>query len=104
MIQLNAAGKRYGHKLLFEAADLLITPRDRVGLVGANGTGKTTLLRILAGLETVDYGSTSVAKGISAGYLPQDGLTRGCRILSANSSTSHPAWQRSTTPQPSMNR
>src|SRR5690242_13011316 len=75
MIQLNAAGKRYGHKLLFEAADLLITPRDRVGLVGANGTGKTTLLRILAGLETLDYGSTSVAKGISAGYLPQDGLT-----------------------------
>jgi len=75
MIQLNSAGKRYGHKLLFEGADLLITPRDRVGLVGANGTGKTTLLRILAGLETVDYGSTSVAKGISAGYLPQDGLS-----------------------------
>jgi ATP-binding cassette subfamily F protein 3 len=75
MIQLNSAGKRYGHKLLFDGADLLITPRDRVGLVGANGTGKTTLLKVLAGLETVDYGSTSVAKGISAGYLPQDGLT-----------------------------
>jgi ATP-binding cassette subfamily F protein 3 len=75
MIQLNDAGKRYGHKLLFEAADLLITPRDRVGLVGANGTGKSTLLKILAGVETLDYGSVSVAKGISAGYLPQDGLT-----------------------------
>jgi ATP-binding cassette subfamily F protein 3 len=75
MIQLNAAGKRYGHKLLFEAADLLITPRDRVGLVGANGTGKSTLLKILAGVETLDYGNVSVAKGISAGYLPQDGLT-----------------------------
>ncbi|HUK47117.1 MAG TPA: ABC-F family ATP-binding cassette domain-containing protein [Terriglobales bacterium] len=75
MIQLNSAGKRYGHKLLFEGADLLITPRDRVGLVGANGTGKSTLLKILAGLETLDYGSVSVAKGISAGYLPQDGLT-----------------------------
>src|SRR5260370_20137521 len=75
MIQLNAAGKRYGHKLLFEAADLLITPRDRVGLVGANGTGKSTLLKILAEVETLDYGSISLAKGISAGYLPQDGLT-----------------------------
>src|SRR5579864_6320917 len=75
MIQLNSAGKRFGHKLLFDGADLLITPRDRVGLVGANGTGKTTLLKVLAGLETVDYGSASVAKGISAGYLPQDGLT-----------------------------
>jgi len=75
MIQLNAAGKRYGHKLLFEAADLLITPRDRVGLVGANGTGKSTLLKILAGVETLDYGNVNVTKGISAGYLPQDGLT-----------------------------
>jgi ATP-binding cassette subfamily F protein 3 len=75
MIQLSAAGKRYGHKLLFEGADWMITPRDRVGLVGANGTGKSTVMRILAGLETLDYGSLSTAKGISAGYLPQDGLT-----------------------------
>ena len=75
MIQLNSAGKRYGHKLLFEGADLLLTPKDRIGLVGANGTGKSTLLKILTGWETLDYGSASVAKGISAGYLPQDGLT-----------------------------
>jgi len=75
MIQLNSAGKRYGHKLLFDGVDLLITPHDRVGLVGANGTGKSTFLKILAGAETLDYGSVSVAKGITAGYLPQDGLT-----------------------------
>jgi ATP-binding cassette subfamily F protein 3 len=75
MIQLNSAGKRYGHKLLFDGADLLIAPRDRVGLVGANGTGKSTLLKILGGAETLDYGSVSVAKGISFGYLPQDGLS-----------------------------
>src|SRR3984893_3898354 len=74
MIQLSSAGKRYGHKLLFEGADWMITPRDRVGLVGANGTGKSTLLKILAGLESLDYGSVSRAKGISAGDLPQDGL------------------------------
>jgi ATP-binding cassette, subfamily F, member 3 len=83
MIQLNAAGKRYGHKLLFDGADLLITPRDRVGLVGANGTGKSTFLKILAGLETLDYGSVSVAKGISAGYLPQDGLSLTGRTVFA---------------------
>ena len=75
MIQLSSAGKRYGHKLLFEGVDWLITNRDRVGLVGANGTGKSTLLKILGGLETLDYGSISIAKGISAGYLPQEGLT-----------------------------
>jgi ATP-binding cassette subfamily F protein 3 len=83
MIQLNSAGKRYGHKLLFEGADLLITQRDRVGLVGANGTGKSTFLKILAGLETLDYGSVSLAKGITAGYLPQDGLTLTGRTVFA---------------------
>ena len=75
MIQLSAAGKRYAHKLLFENVDWLVTAQDRVGLVGANGTGKSTLLKILGGLETVDYGSLSVTRGISAGYLPQDGLS-----------------------------
>jgi len=74
MIQLTGAGKRFGHKLLFDGADWQINPRDRIGLVGANGTGKTTMLRVLAGLETLDYGSHQGMKSISAGYLPQDGL------------------------------
>ena len=51
MIQLTAAGKRFGPKILFQELDWLVTPHDRVGLVGANGTGKTTLLKILAGLS-----------------------------------------------------
>ncbi|HLV86825.1 MAG TPA: ABC-F family ATP-binding cassette domain-containing protein [Candidatus Sulfotelmatobacter sp.] len=75
MIQLAGAGKRFGHKLLFENADWLITPNDRVGLVGANGTGKSTIMKILAGLDTLDYGALTTTKGTSAGYLPQDGLT-----------------------------
>jgi ATP-binding cassette subfamily F protein 3 len=83
VIQLSSAGKRYGHKLLFEGADWMITPRDRVGLVGANGTGKSTLLRILAGTESLDYGSVRRAKGISAGYLPQDGLALSGRTVFA---------------------
>jgi ATP-binding cassette subfamily F protein 3 len=83
MIQLSGAGKRFGHKLLFENVDWLITPRDRVGLVGGNGTGKSTLMKILAGLDTFDYGSISVAKGTTAGYLPQDGLTLSGRTVFA---------------------
>jgi len=75
MIQLSGAGKRYGHKLLFENANWLITPESRIGLVGANGTGKSTIMKILAGSESLDYGGISRAKGISTGYLPQDGLT-----------------------------
>jgi ATP-binding cassette, subfamily F, member 3 len=83
MIQLSGAGKRYGHKLLFENADWLITPESRIGLVGANGTGKSTIMKMLAGLESLDYGSISRAKGISAGYLPQDGLTLSGRSIFA---------------------
>ena len=75
MIQLSSAGKRFGHKLLFDGVDWMITSRDRIGLVGANGTGKSTLMKVLAGMEGLDYGSISTAKGISAGYLPQDGLS-----------------------------
>jgi ATP-binding cassette, subfamily F, member 3 len=83
MIQLSGAGKRFGHKLLFENTDWLITPRDRVGLVGANGTGKSTLMKVLAGLDTLDYGSLIVAKGTTAGYLPQDGLSLSGRSVFA---------------------
>ena len=83
MIQLSGAGKRYGHKLLFENADWLITPESRIGLVGANGTGKSTVMKILAGSESLDYGTISRAKGISTGYLPQDGLTLTGRTIFA---------------------
>jgi ATP-binding cassette, subfamily F, member 3 len=83
MIQLSGAGKRFGHKLLFENADWLITPRDRIGLVGGNGTGKSTLMKVLAGMDTFDYGSLTIAKGTSVGYLPQDGLTLSGRSVFA---------------------
>src|ERR1700730_9852936 len=83
MIQLQGAGKRFGHKLLFEDCDWLITPKERTGLVGANGTGKSTLLKILCGLETLDYGEVTFAKGITQGYLPQDGLTLTGRTVFA---------------------
>src|SRR3982075_111953 len=83
MIQLSGAGKGFGHKLLFENADWLITPNDRVGLVGANGTGKSTLMKVLAGLDTLDYGALTIAKGTTAGYLPQDGLSLSGRTVFA---------------------
>ena len=81
MLQLTGARKRFGEKLLFEGLDWLITPQDRVGLVGGNGSGKTTLLKILAGLELVDGGEITRQKGLTIGYLPQDGLTLSGRSV-----------------------
>jgi ATP-binding cassette subfamily F protein 3 len=83
MIQLTAAGKRFGPKILFQELDWLITPHDRVGLVGANGTGKTTLLKVLSGMESLDYGTITQQRGIECGYLPQDGLSLSGRTVFA---------------------
>ncbi len=83
MLQLAQAGKRFGPKILFQDLDWLITAHDRVGLVGANGTGKSTLLKVLAGTESLDYGSLSRQKGIVCSYLPQDGLTLSGRTVFA---------------------
>jgi ATP-binding cassette subfamily F protein 3 len=83
MIQLSSAGKRFGPKLLFDNLDWLITPHDRVGLVGANGTGKSTLLKVLGGIESLDYGSIISARNTTFGYLPQDGLQLSGRSVFA---------------------
>ncbi len=74
MLQLTSAGKRFGPRTLFEGANWLVTPGERTALVGANGTGKSTLLKTLAGLESLDYGTLDRARNATIGYLPQDGL------------------------------
>ncbi len=81
MLQLSGAGKRFGHKLLFEDVNWLVTPNERTGLVGGNGTGKSTLLKILAGIEGLDYGQRTHIKGMTLGYLPQDGLALSGRSV-----------------------
>src|ERR1700722_14740080 len=74
MLQLSAAGKRFGPRVLFENADWLITPNEKTALVGANGTGKSTLLKVLAGVESLDYGSLQRTRGMTIGDLPPVGL------------------------------
>ena len=81
MIQITAAKMRYGDRVLFSGLDWLISPGDRVGVVGANGAGKSTLLKILNGMEHLDSGSIAMQKGIRIGYLPQDGLTLSSRTV-----------------------
>jgi ATP-binding cassette subfamily F protein 3 len=87
MIQLTGASKRFGPKVLFEELDWLVTPNERTGIVGANGTGKSTLLKILAGIDSLEGGTKAVMKGVTVGYLPQDGLTLSGRSVFAECMT-----------------
>jgi ATP-binding cassette, subfamily F, member 3 len=81
MLQLSGAGKRFGPRLLFENADWLITPTEKTALVGANGAGKSTLMKILGGMDSLDYGGVQRMRGMSIGYLPQDGLALSGRTV-----------------------
>ena len=74
MLSLQNAGKRFGPRVLFLEANWLIRNHEKTALVGANGAGKSTLMKVLAGLETLDYGTAQQTRGMSIGYLPQEGL------------------------------
>ena len=63
--------KNYNERWLFRGINFGILKGDKVALVGQNGTGKTTLMNILAGLVPADEGTVSIRKGISVGYLFQ---------------------------------
>jgi ATP-binding cassette subfamily F protein 3 len=81
MLQIKGLGKAFRGEWLFRSLDLQVNDRDRIGLVGDNGTGKSTLMKIIAGLLPADEGEVIGAKDLSFGYLPQDGLCLQGRTL-----------------------
>lgn len=62
----------YGNQRLLEEVTLAVSAGEKVGLVGRNGCGKTSLLKILAGVERPDSGDLSLRRGLRMGYLPQE--------------------------------
>lgn len=72
ILTLEQITKTHGEKTLFRDVTLGIHEGDKIGIIGINGTGKTTLLKIIAGLEEVDEGTITKARGIHIGYLPQN--------------------------------
>jgi len=71
MIQLQGISKSFGERVLFEDINIVVGPRERVGLVGRNGMGKSTLFRIILGEEKEDEGSIAIPKGYRIGALEQ---------------------------------
>jgi ATP-binding cassette subfamily F protein 3 len=71
MISVDNLWKGYGPQVLFEGISFKINPRERVGLVGRNGHGKTTLLRLITGEEESDKGAIVIPKNYRIGYVTQ---------------------------------
>ena len=71
LLQIDTLTKSFGDKLLFQEISFGVAQGDRIGLIARNGTGKTTLLNIIAGIEPYDSGRVVFRNDISFAYLPQ---------------------------------
>ena len=87
--------KTFGEKVIFDNLTFGIDDKDKIGVIGVNGTGKSTLLKIIAGDEEADSGTVTKMNGLRVGYLPQipifednevvmDYMNRICSISNAN--------------------
>lgn len=71
LLSAEKISKSYSEKALFSQISLGISEGEKIGLIGVNGTGKSTLLKVIAGIETPDEGKITRVNGLRTGYLPQ---------------------------------
>ena len=81
VISLQNISKSFGDTPVLDGLSVAFERGERVGLVGSNGAGKSTVLRIIAGREKADTGVVHVARGVRLGYLPQEANFRSDRTL-----------------------
>ncbi len=84
MLSVNELTLSYGNQRLLEGVTLAVNEGEKVGLVGRNGCGKTSLLKILAGVERADSGELSLRRGLRIGYLPQEFELEGTQTVLEN--------------------
>jgi ATP-binding cassette subfamily F protein 3 len=72
MVSVNSVTVSFGGYNLFDNVSFLINPKDRIGLAGKNGAGKSTMLKLLAGHQSPTKGEVTIPKDCKIGYLPQD--------------------------------
>src|SRR3954468_9724170 len=75
---------RYNERAILDSATMGVQERDRIGLVGRNGAGKTTFLRILAGLQSPDSGEVARQRDLVVSYLPQDFMLDATKSIYEN--------------------
>lgn len=82
LLSAEAITKSYREGNLLDGVSLYLEEGDKAGIIGINGTGKSTLLKIIAGVEQPDSGSVVTASGVRVGYLPQNpNFTAGITVL-----------------------
>ena len=72
MIFVEKLNKQFGSKIIFRDVSFHLRPKEKVGLIGENGTGKTTLFKVIIGRESLDSGQVTLRKGLRYGLLEQD--------------------------------
>ncbi len=81
MIDLSNISLQFGGKYLFNTVNYKINSGDKISLVGANGTGKSSFLKLLTGELLPESGTITKQKGVTTGYLPQDNVTHSGKAL-----------------------
>jgi len=71
MVSVDGLTVEFSERVLFDSVSFVVNNKDRIGLVGRNGAGKSTMLKIFAGIQKPTHGAVSVPKDVSIGYLPQ---------------------------------
>ena len=72
LLSIENLAKSYGERVLFEKASFGVDEGDKIGLIGVNGTGKSTFLKVVAGVEPPDAGKINWASNVQVGWLPQN--------------------------------
>jgi len=94
MISVNSATVSFGGFNLFDNISFLINPKDRIGLAGRNGAGKSTMLKLLAGEQPPTKGEIAIPRECKIGYLPQDMTHQHGRTVFAETETAYAEVQK----------
>jgi ATP-binding cassette subfamily F protein 3 len=94
MISVNSVTVSFGGSDLFDNVSFLVNPKDRIGLAGKNGAGKSTMLKLLAGQQNPTKGEISKPNDYKIGYLPQDMIHQHGRTVYEETATAYEEIQR----------
>jgi ATP-binding cassette subfamily F protein 3 len=94
MISVNSVTVSFGGYDLFDNVSFLVNPKDRIGLAGKNGAGKSTMLKLLSGQQNATKGEISKPNDFRIGYLPQDMIHQHGRTVFEETATAYEELQR----------